>query len=341
MEQAQERYHTEARNEGSKAGWSDVLSRTTVDDFLRMSGKRRLTSSGNERSLVTLSSADTIHDVLQTLAHNGILSAPVMDSSTLEFLYHLLLFPLRVDEHDTCAGTIITRGLVDVLDIAGFLLHDVMEKEKEEIVVFSALPSLNQPISLAVSTYPQWHGEAHRFTARFRLFPVGSASSDKEEQQHAGRGGGDVQSQGSSTTCPVRLEPMKYLYLRSAGNHKSAPLACVRRLREHHRHHIPIRCLPHTTPCKRGRCLLIYLMVLDVVAWYAKNIEQLPAITKKTIIEVRQPLERGRNVSSLANGKHHQLDLAHAVISVRNDTTLVNTLSILFENRYLHLNGSI
>ena len=44
-------------------------------------------------------------------------------------------------------------GLVDVLDIAGFLLHDVAKDEADlNLIMFTGLPSLNPPISNAIST---------------------------------------------------------------------------------------------------------------------------------------------------------------------------------------------
>jgi hypothetical protein len=43
--------------------------------------------------------------------------------------------------------------LVDVLDIAGFLLHDVAKDEADlNLIMFTGLPSLDHPISNAIST---------------------------------------------------------------------------------------------------------------------------------------------------------------------------------------------
>jgi hypothetical protein len=45
------------------------------------------------------------------------------------------------------------RGLVDVQDIAGFLLNDVAKEEADlNVIMFTGLPSLNHPISNAIST---------------------------------------------------------------------------------------------------------------------------------------------------------------------------------------------
>ncbi len=80
--------------DGDETEWVALLKATTVKDLLR----RR----SSIKPLVVIEKGHTVHDALALLAEHDILGAPVVESKT-----HTGAF----------------LGFVDVLDLAGFILH--------------------------------------------------------------------------------------------------------------------------------------------------------------------------------------------------------------------------
>lgn len=225
--------------------WRGLLADTTVGQFLQArdsSGAKKAPQGSNtnepsfssslpsSRHVVTLSSTATVAHALQTLAQHRILSAPVMDATTLHFI-----------------------GLVDVLDIAGFLLHDVAKDEADlNLIMFTGLPSLNHPISNAIN---------------FSLL---------------------------DRPVPIKENDSLLSVVRTMCNPKGS---------------IKVHRLPVFDD--EGNIVNV-ISQSDVIAWYAKNMDKLPELCQRTVSD---------------------LELAHAVISVRNTARFADALSILFENR--------